>query len=352
MLLQTKPGLVVTVDADGLRMEHPAWDYAVRTSSAVMDILYRARTPVETAELGVGKTGGAAVDRLVEMDVLQSAPRDAHGPTQQVLPTPWNYWGAATWLFHNRAHRTRFLHDETDIWLEKVSRPEPRPERTARYTATAHNAEFELADHHGRSAVADLFAARRTRREFSGGPLSAAAVGELVSETFRVRGTIDADYFGTLPLKSYPSSGGRHEIDVYIAVRNVSGLRRGFYYYDDYRDSLVDTGIDFGEEELDMCLAHQGMVHASAAVLVAVCAAERLAWKYRDPRGYLDAYTNAGHAMQNAALYAESLGIGAWITTAVNTDAMSTLMRLRGDEFPLAAMALGQPPAEHGVAAP
>ncbi len=350
-MLVTKPGLVVTVDPGGLRMEHPAWGYSVRTSSVVMDILYRARTPVDTAELAAEKAGAGAVDRLVELDILQRATHEGQGSAQP-LPTPWNYWGPATWLFHNRAHRTRFLHDETDIWLEKVGRPEPRPERTARYTAHANAAEFELAGHHGDSTVADLFAARRTRREFTGGPLPFAALGELVSETFRVRATTDADYFGVLPLKSYPSSGGRHEIDAYAAVRDVPGLPRGIYYYDDYRDTLVDTGLRFGDEELDVCLARQGMVHASAAILVAVCATERLAWKYRDPRGYLDAYTNAGHAMQNAALYAESLGIGAWITTAVDTGATSSLMRLRGDEFPLAAMALGEPLTERGGIAP
>ncbi|WP_329184084.1 nitroreductase family protein [Actinacidiphila glaucinigra] len=133
-----------------------------------------------------------------------------------------------------------------------------------------------------------------------------------------------------------------HAVVIALALIAVA-LPRRIYYYDDYRDTLVDTRLRFDDEALDVCLARQGMVHASAAILVAVCSAARLAWKYRDPRGYLDAYTNAGHAMQNAALYAESLGIGAWITTAMDTGAMSSLMSLRGDEFPLAAMALGNP---------
>lgn len=90
-------------------------------------------------------------------------------------------------------------------------------------------------------------------------------------------------------------------------------------------------------------LTLQGIVRASAAIVITVCHTDRLAWKYRSPRGYLDAYVNAGHAMQNAVLCAESLGLGAWLSTAIDTQALSRLMDLGPAEFPTAVLALGRP---------
>ena len=350
-MLVAKPGLVVTVDADGLRIEHPLWDYAIRTCPPIIEVLYLARTPVAREKLIAGLRSDAvtaALDQtlsdMIEMGILEPAEGGPDGHLPE-LPRPWNFWGADTWLFHSRAHRTRFLHSESDIWFEKVSRPEPPLQRAPRYARAEH--ERDLSPHRGTSAIAQLFGTRRTRRDFADCALSLTEVGQLVSETFRVRDITDADYFGVLPLKSYPSSGGRHEIDVYVVSLNISELPSGFYYYDDYRDVLVDTRLELDTTALDACLAHQGMVTTSAALVIGVCQAERLAWKYRSPRGYLDAYINAGHAMQNAILYAESLGLGAWLTTAIDTYALSSLLSLGASEFPIAALALGCPRDSH-----
>lgn len=351
-MLVAAPGITLSVTADGLQMEHPAWDYVVRASPLIVDLLYRARVPATEQALhaalakSAAKQGlqspAAVIAKLVEVGALSQVPDGAEAPA--ALPVPWNYWGSQTWQFHARAHRTKFMYDETAIWLEKVGRDEPGPDRTPRYAGGAGAREFDLSVNHGQSAIARLFATRRTRRHFSGDPLPLASIAELVSETFRVRTITDADYFGMLPLKSYPSSGARHEIDTYVIALNVLGLPGGLYYYDDYRDVLIETPLALEVAALEAALARQGMTDASAALIVAVCHAERLAWKYRDPRGYLDAFTDAGHAMQNAVLYAESLGIGAWLTTAVESGDLSALMKLDEGEFPLAVLALGALP--------
>jgi SagB-type dehydrogenase family enzyme len=278
--------------------------------------------------------------RLVRMDILEEVDDDSEGHGKN-LPSPWNYWGHETWHFHARAHRTVFLHDRNDIWLEKAGREEPLPERVAPYSDGDN--EVGLGGFRGASALANTFASRRTTRDFADRPLPLALVGELISETFRVREVWDADYFGMVPAKSYPSAGARHEIDTYVVALKVLGIPTGIYYYDDYQDSLANTRLECDATALDACLAHQGMTETSAALLITVCHAERLAWKYRSPRGYLDAYVNVGHAMQNALLYAESLGIGTWPTTAIDTRALSSLLKLDEAEFPTSVLALGYP---------
>lgn len=329
------PGMTVTIDPDGLHLRHPSWEFAVRANPAVVDLIQRARQPVGYADL-VAAAPETVVRNLVDLGALVEVDDELEPPP----PVPWNYWGFETWAFHSTAHRLKFLHDEQEIWFEKAGRMEPDPGRVRPDVATEGVA---LAPFHGTDAMAELFAERRTVREFAPAPVPLADLARVVSETFRVRAVVDADYFGSVPTKSYPSAGARHEIDLYVIAFDVHGLPSGIHYYDDHRDALVHTGLHPEREALDGCLARQGIASASPAVLVTVCQTARIAWKYRSPRGYLDAYVNVGHALQNAILLAQSVGLGCWPTTAIDTAGLSALLNLSEAEFPTAVLGVGVP---------
>jgi SagB-type dehydrogenase family enzyme len=256
-------------------------------------------------------------------------------------PVPWNYWGYKTWAFHAYAQRTVFLYDESEIWFDKARRTEPNPGRIARWSA--RDDDVELGSYHGDDVVAHLFSERQTTRRFGTRPLPLADLGRVVSETFRVRDFMDADFFGIVPKKSYPSSGARHEIDLYVIAFDVLDLKSGIYYYDDYRDTLVDTALPLDKEMVEKATARQGIAEVSPAILVAVCQSERIAWKYRGPRGYLDVYVNVGHSMQNAILSAQSIGLRSWISTAIDTAGLASLLNLEDAEFPTAVLGIGWP---------
>jgi SagB-type dehydrogenase family enzyme len=334
------PGMTLTIDADGLHLRHPAWDFTVRATSGVVDLIQQARRPVSYDVLVAAAPGETVVRNLVDLGALVEVEDEQLEPEPRP-PVPWNYWGFETWAFHTTAHRMKFLHDEQEIWFEKAGRTEPEPGRVRRWPDGPD--DVALAPFRGTDAMARLFAARRTVREFAPRPVPLPDLARVVSETFRVRGVFHADYFGTVPAKSYPSAGARHEIDLYVIAFDVLGLPTGIHYYDDHRDALVQTGLTAEREAVEECLARQGIAAVSPVVLVTVCQSERIAWKYRSPRGYLDAYVNVGHALQNTILMAQSLGLGCWPTTAIDTAGLSALLNLSAAEFPTAVLGIGLP---------
>jgi SagB-type dehydrogenase family enzyme len=277
------------------------------------------------------------IDRLISLGVLLEI--DVSSPiSENAYPPPWNFWGPKVWAMHNETARTRFLFDEDEIWFEKACRSEPAPTRTL---AIAHNDKhISLSGYHGVGPMAAVFEARRTTRVFQNSPLRFQKLAELLTETFRVRAVMDAGFFGKVAHKSYPNSGARHEINIYVVSLNVDELERGLYLYDDYEDALQPSGLSVDVEALEESLAHQKMTSASALIF-AVCDSPRIAWKYRSVCGYTDMYINVGHCMENAVIYAQSIGLSSWISTAISATSLHQIFHLKDHEFPLSVLAVG-----------
>lgn len=338
------PAVRFEIRDNGVIASHPAWPDVLLLGTGMMAVLLafaHPRTTSEAIEVLSGSLNPSSTETAIEALIRDGLVVEHLDFNESELPAPWNFWGIDTWRFHALASSVKFLDEESEIWLLKASR-EDRPPVSA--LVRSREGLDSLAQDHGTGALAEIFARRRTVRGFSARAIPRSAVSELISETFRVRETIDADYFGLVAKKSYPSAGARHEIRVAVVAWNIDGLPSGVYWYDDAADALILTDQFASQSDLEQVTANQGFLSNASFGVMAFCEPATLAWKYRSPRGYLDAYVNAGHAMQNLLLYAANLDLSAWMTTAIDMRSASRLFGADESWFPVSFAAFGKAP--------
>ncbi|KAB7769744.1 putative peptide maturation dehydrogenase [Xanthomonas maliensis] len=120
--------------------------------------------------------------------------------------------------------------------------------------------------------------------------------------------------------KSVPSGGGLHPIEAYLLVQNVVGLAAGVYHYRADTHVLERLpGIDLTRTFVMEAVGQQHWF-ADAQVLVALVPRfARTFWKYRQhAKAYRVIAMEAGHLSQTLYLAATDLGLGAFITGAIN----------------------------------
>ena len=137
-------------------------------------------------------------------------------------------WNPAAGLFHSSSRRVRFLSPreaETLARSRAARRPMPSPVKRLRGAPAvllprpAGSGEFPF-----------VLRARRTWRRYGSGPVSVGDLATALGLTSGVQQWIPTQ-FGRLPLKTSPSGGARHPIELYVCARNVKGLPAGLYHY-------------------------------------------------------------------------------------------------------------------------
>jgi putative peptide maturation dehydrogenase len=186
------------------------------------------------------------------------------------------------------------------------------------------------------SALDELLAARTTCRNFDEG--FALPLPELASLLHRVFGAQAVkDLAPGVPMlkKNSPSGGGLHPIEAYLLVQRVDGLAPGLYHYLCDSHALEPLRL-FASAQEGAVLAHELVAgqdwFANAPVLVLMAARfQRNFWKYQvHAKAWKVIQLDAGHLSQNFYLGATELGLGAFITAAINDRCAERVFDLDG----------------------
>ena len=187
-----------------------------------------------------------------------------------------------------------------------------------------------------------LLEARRTSRRCD--PAATLDQVNLGSMLYRCLAAIGTQRLadGVDAVKKYaPGGGGLHATDAWLVAARVEGVEPGLYRYDPFAHSITLHRSIAGDQLpqwIYRMLAGQDWFNAAPALVILVSRFDRLFWKYRNhSKAWKVAALDAGHLSQLMYLSAAELGLGAFITAAVN-DALIE------DE-------LGLDPATQGVAA-
>lgn len=159
--------------------------------------------------------------------------------------------------------------------------------------------------------------ARRTWRTFSRAPAPLESVSKLLQTTWGVQGYIESAGFGPLPLKTSPSGGARHPIEVYLMALRVDGLDPGLYHYDPRGHALERICCAATPQVARDYCADQSYVADAAALFIMTAVFARSMWKYRHPRAYRVVLLDAGHLGQTFCLTATRLGLAPFSTAAL-----------------------------------
>ena len=151
-------------------------------------------------------------------------------------------------------------------------------------------------------SVENAIAKRRSKRSFSGMPMSLAELSHIL---YYSSGVTDK----RAGLRAAPSAGATYPIEVYTVANNVEGLTRGIYRYlvTSHELELVREG-DFRHEMALAALGERMLVEANV-VLVLSAIFQRTQRRYRE-RGQRYILLEAGHIAQNTCLVATSMGLG------------------------------------------
>jgi len=138
---------------------------------------------------------------------------------------------------------------------------------------------------------------------------------------------------GTVALKkTSPAGGGLHCVEAYVLVQRVAGVAPGLYHYlctEHALESLQELSHEAAGEHAHRFVAGQHWFAAAPVLVVMTARFDRLFWKYRrHAKAWRVAHLDAGHLSQTMFLTAAELGLGAFVTAAVNDHAIERALEL------------------------
>ncbi|MEM8998112.1 MAG: SagB/ThcOx family dehydrogenase, partial [Acidobacteriota bacterium] len=210
---------------------------------------------------------------------------------------------------------------------------------------------FDLPPGESPGEVQRMLLERRTWRRFGGDPLPLSDLATLLRLTWGVQGWVDLKGTKPVALKTSPSGGARHSLEVYLLAFNVGGLPVGTYHYQPDTHRLVDLEIPTAPACLEEQLPTQPWFHRPAAVFFMTSIFDRVQWKYGHPRSYRLVLLEAGHFSQTFLLVATALGLAPFCTAALGDSAIENHLRINGlDESVVFANGVGTRPPDPGSA--
>jgi putative peptide maturation dehydrogenase len=181
----------------------------------------------------------------------------------------------------------------------------------------------------------DALAERSTTRAFDPTrPVTVEELATVLHYTFGCHG-YSKTRPGVVTLKrTSPSGGGLHPVEAYPLVSHVAGVDPGLYHYRsrDHALELIEPLSENEAQALAMELVVGQTYFGSAHVLFLLTARfTRNQWKYRNhQKAYAVMLMDVGHLSQTLYLVSTELGLGAFVTAAVNTAQVDERLGLDG----------------------
>lgn len=253
----------------------------------------------------------------------------------------WNLYGALHYLMTKwRGVDLRISPDEgefpliTEQMLEEFVADRGRPPDPF-YALEQPLATHELPLVRRSGGLYDALAARKTTRGFDRSQrMTVEELSAVLYEVWGCQGT--APIIGDLLCikRTSPSGGSLHPVEAYPIVSGVDGVDPGIYHYN-VRDHSLELMEELGEEEATGLVAdftcgqnYFGTAHVSTVMTARF---PRNHWKYpKQQKAYPVILMDAAHLSQTHYLVAAEVGLGAYVTVAINSLEIEERLSLDG----------------------
>jgi putative peptide maturation dehydrogenase len=198
----------------------------------------------------------------------------------------------------------------------------------------------------------DVLLRRRTTRSFDRrAPLAQWELAVVLRYVFGYHGYVPLLGQVTTLKRTSPSAGGFHPIEAYPLIMAVDELDPGLYHYNAAEHALellVPLGVEEARAAATAFVCGQTYFGDAHVLLVLAARFDRAFWKYRNHHKALTALMmDAAHLSQTLYLVATELGLGAFITAAINNADIEERLGIDGyREGVLAVCGFGRPAAE------
>jgi len=286
------------------------------------------------------------IDDLVAATLLQRSDRKASA--EEASMAAWQPWNPAAGFFHNATRNISFVDlFEGSRLLDEKARTNRPPRATKRYRGAPVHV---LPPVSGDGDLPRALLARRTWRQFAKRAISLENLGTLLGLTSGVQHWALVPGHGELPLKTSPSGGALHPIEVYLCARRVEGIEPGLYHYASDAHCLELVKAQPRRVRVQRYLPTQYWYEGAAVLIFFTGVFERYLWKYTYARAYRAVLIEAGHQCQTFCLVATWLGLAPFCSMALADSSIEADLALDGiSESVLYAAGLGARPAGAAV---
>ena len=242
----------------------------------------------------------------------------------------WGTWNPAAGFFHRATRDVDFSSTPSDqiaaSCAKALVQPFPSP---LKLDAPPRAGGPPLPPARLDGDLPSILLARRTWRRFGKGPIALEHLATLLQLTWGVHNWIEVPGVGRLALKTSPSGGSRHAIEVYVLARQVDGLRRGLHHYNPDTHQLAPVG-NSGPRRISDYLPGQHWYDDASAVLLMTAVFARVQWRYPYARAYRAVLAESGHLCQTFCLLATALGLAPFCTMALADSRIERDLRIDG----------------------
>lgn len=204
----------------------------------------------------------------------------------------------------------------------------PEPEYWRRKRSTSIPVATPL-----RTKFDELLANRKTCRNFD--TKKSVSADDLATMLHRVWGAIGTLELapGAVAVKKYsPAGGGLHAVEAYLLAQRVEGLAPGLYHYLSLEHGLeMIRSLDSQEAAsyAHRFVAGQNWFENVPVMVIMTARFDRLFWKYRrHTKAWRVVHLDVGHLSQTMYLSAADLGLGAFVTAAINDGLIEEMLEL------------------------
>jgi len=195
----------------------------------------------------------------------------------------------------------------------------------------------------GTVSVEEAVYNRRSIRQYAKEPLNLEEISQLLWAAFGITKPLEnAPAFLRGGLRAAPSAGARYPLDLYVVVRNVTGLDVGVYYYKSETHQLVQISKKDKWQALSESAFHQSHFETAAAAIVYSAVFERCMMKYGQRGRERYVCMDLGHSGQNVYLQATAMNIGTCAIGAFTDIYLKKAVGMTKEEEPLYIMPLGK----------
>ena len=212
-------------------------------------------------------------------------------------------WNPEAGFFHSSTKNVWFLNGEqpAECLLPQPADPDLRPAPTKHYD-TAESVSLPRPQLN--VPLTSTLLARRSWRQFGPGTIPLPTFANLLAFTAGVQQWVTVPGQGRMPLKTSPSGGARHPVEVYVLAWGIEELDKGLYHYapDVHALEVVQRGLD--SSRVPVYLPTGDYWSKACAVILFSAVYDRELWRYGYSRAYRAPFIEAGHLCQTFCVLA------------------------------------------------
>jgi SagB-type dehydrogenase family enzyme len=186
----------------------------------------------------------------------------------------------------------------------------------------------------GDVSVEEAIYKRRSVRDYKTDALSMEQLSQLL---WAAQGITAAGFF-----RAAPSAGASYPLEIFVIAGNIKGLDAGIYHYNVQEHSLSLHLKGDIREKLGTTAAFNQKCISDAPACISICAVYERTMKTYGKRGERYVHIDTGHAAENIALEAISLGLATVMVGAFEDEMVIDILKLDDELKPLYIIPVGK----------